>query len=225
MLEGDTQVGQANELLSSRLSGEYIKFNNTKYRIVGIEDGLTKITMADYDVNKNTLSTSVAFGASTDEITFSTTYGIGKYLEDWYNATSETDTSGTYTGLYLLETAKAMIATSSDGVRWYAGPDSDGTGYDYTKAIEGTAIEATIGLGRYGELFSTQFGNGYSSSTSTWLMTKRSGSNVWRIYNYGNVSNDSPTFAYGVRPSMYLKSDVKITGGSGMPHDAYTISQ
>ena len=226
MLVGDIKVGQANELLSTRLSGEYIKFNNVKYRIVGVENGLTKITMADYDVNNNTLSTSVAFGASTDEFTFSTTYGIGKYLDDWYNATSETDTSETYTGLYLSETAKAMIATPSDGVRWYAGPDNASMVYDYTKAIEGTPIEATIGLGRYGEMFSTQFGNVSSSSIYyTWLMTKYGASNVWTV-SYGAANTVMYlTRTHGARPSMYLKSDVKITGGSGMPHDAYTISQ
>ena len=224
-LEDDTQLGQANELLSSRISGEYINFNNTKYRIIGVENGLTKITMADYSVNKNTLSISLSFGASTDEITFSTTYGIGKYLDGWYNATSETDTSGTYTGLYLSETAKAMIATPSDGVRWYAGPDNGGINFDYTKATQGTAIEATIGLGRYGEMLSTQFGPGSSSSVATWLMTKHTGSYVWNIYINGYAYFYGPTSSIGVRPSMYLKSNVKITGGSGMPHDAYTISQ
>ena len=223
-LEGDTQVGQASELLSTRISGEYIKFNNAKYRIVGTENGLTKITMADYSKNKNTLSTSLQFGASADELTFSTTYGIGKYLDDWYNATSETDTNKTYTGLYLSETSKAMIATPSDGVRWYAGLDS-GTSYDYTESIQGTAIEATIGLGRYGEMFSTQFGNGYSTSTDTWLITKNGDSDVWSVNQYGYAYNNSPTNRSGVQPSFYLKSDVKITGGTGMPHDPYTISQ
>ena len=225
MLEGDIEVGQSNELLSSRISGEYINFNNTKYRIVTVENGLTKITMADYSVNKNTL-TSIPFGASTDELTFSPSYGIGKYLDDWYNATSESDTSGIYTGLYLSETAKAMIATPNDGVRWYAGPDSGGTSDDYTKATQGTSIETTIGLGRYGEMFSTQFGNGSSSSAITWLMTKYSDSDVWQVLHFARTNYISPiNNNYGVRPSMYLKSNVKITSGSGMPHDPYTISQ
>ena len=226
MLEEDVEVGQANELLSSRISGEYINFDNTKYRIVGIENGLTKITMADYSKNKNTLSTSVQFGTSTDEITFSPTYGIGKYLDDWYNATSDNDTSGTYTGLYLSETAKAMIATPSDGVRWHAGPDdNNGISNSYVKAKEGTAIEATIGLARYGEMFSTQFGSGSGSSTLSLLLTKYGSSLVLVMNNAGGVNPTGTTTFAGARPSMYLKSDVKITGGSGMPHEPYTISQ
>ena len=226
MLEGDTEVGQTNELLSSRLSGEYIKFNNVRYRIVGVENGLTKITMADYSVNQNTLS-SVSFGTSADELTFSTTYGIGKYLDDWYNATSENDTDVTYTGLYLSTKAKTMIATSTDGVRWYAGTDNNTElASSYIKAKEGTAIEATIGLPRYGEMFSTQFSKGYGSSTNTWLMTKYYDSNIWVASKAGDANPYIfTTNIIGVRPSFYLKSDVKITGGSGMPHDPYTISQ
>ena len=222
MLEEDTEAGQVNEMLSNRISGEYIKFNNIKYRVVGIENGLTKITMADYDVNKNTLLTSIAFGASTSELTFGTTYGIGKYLNDWYNATSESDTSGTYTGLYLEKTYKDMIATSDDGIMWYIGPD-DGTSYDYTKATEGTAIEAIIGLGRYGEMFSTQFGDGSSASTATWLMTKYSGSDILYVSSTGTTVNSGPTNTYGARPSFYLKSNVKIESGSGLPNDPYEI--
>ena len=227
MLEGDTKAGQINELLSSRVSGEYIKFNNTKYRIVGTENGLTKITMADYSINENTLTTSMPFGASTSEATFSTTYGIGKYLDDWYNATRENDTSNRYIGLYLEKTYKDMIATPSDGVRWYAGPDDNkGISHSYLKAQEGTAISATVGIPRYGEMFSTQFGNGYGTSTNTWLMTKYSDSYIWFAYNNGYAYYDGNlTYSFGVRPSFYLKSNVKITGGSGMPHDPYTLTQ
>ena len=117
-----------------------------------------------------------------------------------------------------------MIATPADGVRWYQGPD-DGIGYDYTKATQGTGIEATIGLGRYGEMFSSQFGAGYSSSTTTWLITKYSGSDVWRVNYYVYAKDTSPTNTHGARASMYLKSDVKITGGSGQKGSPYTISQ
>jgi len=226
-LEGDYEVGQENELLNERISGEYINFNGVKYRIVGIENGLTKITMADYDVNKNTLATRVQFGATSDSAgaTFTTSSGIGKYLNDWYNATTEKDTEGTYTGLYLSEDYWDMIATPSDGVRWYQGPD-EGIDLDYTKATQGTAIDAIIGLGRYGEMFSSQFGEGVGSSTATWLITKYDGSYVWVVNNVGNAfKNSGPTDGYGARPSMYLKSDVKIVSGTGLPGTPYEITQ
>ena len=93
------------------------------------------------------------------------------------------------------------------------------------KSKTGTEVSATIGLGYYGEMFSTQFGDGYSSSTITWLMTKYTGSYVWRVNGNDDARHLSPTGSVGVRPSMYLKSDVKIVSGNGMPHDPYEISQ
>ena len=120
-----------------------------------------------------------------------------------------------------------MIATSGengDNIVWYTGPTS-GTGEDYTLSKTGTPVSATIGLGYYGEMFSSQFGDGSGSSTNTWLMTIYSSSYVWGVYNYGRADYDGPTSSRGVRPSMYLKSDVKIVSGSGMPHDPYVITQ
>ena len=51
------------------------------------------------------------------------------------------------------------------------------------------------------------------------------GSNVWYVNDYGDAYGDIPDDTLGVRPSMYLKSDVKIVSGSGMPHDPYVITQ
>ena len=229
IIEGDKTAGATSELLSNRMSGEYINFNNTKYRIIGFEiindQKLTKVTMADYKVNRNTLTTSLPFGTTSTCTT--TTYnideGIGKYLLDWYNATSETDTGGTYSGLYINETYKKMIET--DGIKWYKGPD-DGTGYDYTLSKSGPPINAPIGLGHYGEMFASQFGDGLNSSIDTWLITIFDQSGIWAVNgtnygSYGNVCSDWN----GVRPSFYLKANVKITGGNGQPGNPYQIAQ
>jgi len=209
-------IGIENSLLSNRVSGEYVKFDGVKYRIVGIENGLTKITMADYDVNKNTLSTSVQFGATSDSVgaTYNTSSGIGLYLNDWYSN--------------IGDDYKDMIAT--DGIVWYQGP-ADGTGRDFKLSKSGSSISAPIGLGYYGELFSSQFGTS-NKSTGTWLMTKYSSSNVMLIYVIGNAGNVSPTITFGgVRPSFYLKSNVKIIDvdgdgdvGNGTKETPYEIS-
>ena len=221
ILKEDYEVGKVNDNLNTRITGEYIKFNNVLYRLVEKETVndilLTIVTMADYSLNKNTLGLTSFY-----YINFSTSLGIGRYLEDWYKADS---TSTTYASTYINDTYKAMIATNADGVKWYIGPDSGGTGCDYTLSKTGTPVEATIGLGRYGEMFSSQFGDGSSQSTHTWLITKRSSDYIWYMYgsNYaiaGNISSNG-----GVRPSFYLKSDVKIVSGSGTQYDPYEITQ
>ena len=228
VIGGDKATGTSEELISNRISGEYINFNNTLYRIVGTEEinsqTLTKITMADYSVNNNTIG-SVAYGSGSSQRIFSPTYGIGLYLEEWYQADS---TSETYATTYIKDNYKAMIATggeNGDGIMWYTGPTLPTSPRDYTLAKTGTPVSATIGLGYYGEMFSNQFGNGYGTSSYTWLMTIYSNSGVWYVNDLGSASNSSPTNSRGARPSMYLKSDVKIVSGSGMPHDPYTLTQ
>ena len=194
IINGDKKVAKSNDKLNSRISGEYIEFNNTLYRIVGIENDLTKIIMADYDVNKNSISTSEVFG---DDLTFSTTVGIGKYLDDWYNGTN------------ISDTYKNMIATSSDGIVWYTGQDT-GINRDYTLNKSGTAISATIGLPYYGEMFTSQFGTAHYESLSFWTMSKFSDSNVWVISDYDTGSGQAATSTFAVRPVMYLKSSVVV---------------
>ena len=232
VIGGDIETGTTSELLNNRISGEYIKFNDVLYRIVGTEEingqTLTKITMADYSLNKNTLTTSLAYAPSSVSSSLrrilSPTYGIGLYLEEWYQADS---TSETYATTYIKDNYKMMIATSGengDNVVWYTGPTS-GTGYDYTLAKTGTPVLATIGLGYYGEMFSSQFGDGNNSSTYTWLMTIYSSSNVWLVNYNGYASHSSPTNSFGVCASMYLKSDVKIVSGNGQPTSPYIITQ
>lgn len=208
-LAGDIEKALSNELLNTRMSGEYIKFNETTYRIVGVEkinnQKFTKITMADYSKNNNSINTSQIFSGSDTitEINFTEKYGIGLYLKNWYN-----DMPTIY---------KKMIATDQDGILWYQGPEN-GVGNDYTKSKSGIGISAKIGLPYLGEVFSSQFGSGPENSISTWLMTKGSTSWVWVNNKYNADQVGSPvSVPCGVRPSMYLKSVVKIgdTNGDG----------
>ena len=246
LLINDKSQGKPSELLSNRVSGEYISFNDVLYRIVGIEEingkKLTKVTMADYTLNNNTLTTSLEFGSSTSQINFVLTDGIGLYLDNWYNADS---TNATYQNVYIDNTYKKMIATASDDkVVWYQGP-TNGINGNYTLAKEGSAISATIGLGRYGEMFSSHFNVGSSSAVMIWLLTKSSSSNVYGVNTsntlinatYRGYSSYTPmtgtvTTPLGVRPSFYLKSNVVIGDadgdgdyGTGMPHDPYELVQ
>ena len=230
VIVGDKAAGTTSELLNNRISGEYINFNDVLYRIVGIEEingqTLTKVTMADYNLNKNTLTTSFKFGLAPSQKIYSPTYGIGLYLEEWYQADS---TSETYATTYIKDNYKAMIATSGengDNVVWHTGPTSGVRETStYTLAKTGTPVSATIGLPYYGEMFSSHFGAGESSSTTTWLVTIYSDYYTWGVSYVGFAEDFSTTGSRGVRPSMYLKSNVKITGGNGQPGNPYTLTQ
>ena len=81
-----------------------------------------------------------------------------------------------------------------------------------------------VGLPRYGEIFASQQGNGYNNSSHIWLITSYSSSNVWAVLGHGSGSDRNPSDTLAARPSIYLKSNVVITGGSGTKSNPFTIA-
>ena len=66
-----------------------------------------------------------------------------------------------------------------------------------------------------------------NSSYQQWTITPDSGNSnpVWFVYAGGGVNSaDSAYNTLGVRPVLYLKSSVKITGGTGTSSDPYKLS-
>ena len=214
-LQGDND-NPTGALLSTRYSGEYISFGtgeNNLYRIVSHENGTgTKITSAiplkDSDNYKE-----LAFG---DNVTFSKDNTIGTFLNGDYL------TSGTY----LSNDQVNMI---EDNTTWYLGTVS-GTNYKlakYQDTTSGSLTTATttakVGLLRLGELMAGQFDK-YVNNNDYWTLTPYSTSNVRYVDDGGYGHNYSPTFSSGSRPSMNLKSTVKIVSGTGTKSSPFTIS-
>ena len=83
-----------------------------------------------------------------------------------------------------------------------------------------------VGLPRLGEMFASQQGEDYNSSNNMWLITPKNNNEVYNIISsgYGSTFSISLSRGYCARPSIYLKSNVVITGGSGTPNDPFTIA-
>ena len=208
-------------LLNTRVSGEYVNFDGDLYRIVGIENNTTKLNKMDYVRDESNAVITKNFSSST-------TFGNGDsdiywdyYLNNtWYNSISETYKNMLVAGTYYLGTVGsgssykgAICATASNTV----------TTAECAKTT--STLTGYVGLSRYGEMFASQQGNGYSSSSTMWLITPYSSSNVWNVYYYGHAHNYTPSSnAYGVRPSINLSSAVKITGGLGTKSSPFEIS-
>ena len=207
-------------LLSSRSSGEYVKFDGDLYRIVETSNGITKLTRVDYlrdngTVIEKNFASSVYFGKSSN--TQTDTYWDYYLNNNWYNSISSTYKNmlvdGTYyLGMYPHNTNyKATICkdTNLDMI-----PIKNCT--KYTTSDTDKTFTGKVGLPRVGEMFSAQLGSVYSSSSYMWPITPHSTSNVRIVANGGLPDNYSPSSrAFGVRPSINLKSDIKITGGTG----------
>ena len=207
-------------LLSSRSSGEYVKFDGDLYRIVETSNGITKLTRVDYlrdngkVITKN-FASSVYFGKSAN--TQTDTYWDYYLNNTWYNRISSTYKNmlvdGTYyLGMYPYNTNyKATICkdTNLDMI-----PIKNCTKYTTTDTDK--TFTGKVGLPRVGEMLSAQLGSGYSSSSNIWTVTPSSASFVRSVSNGGYLDDNSPSsYACGVRPSINLKSGIKITGGTG----------
>ena len=129
-------------------------------------------------------------------------------------------------GTYLSNDQVNMI---EDNTTWYLGTVS-GTNYKlakYQDTTSGSLTTATttakVGLLRLGELMAGQFDK-YVNNTYYWTLTPYSTSYVRRVNDSGDGSYNGPANSRGSRPSMNLKSTVKIVSGTGTKSSPFTIS-
>ena len=216
-LNGDNDTELSGTPLSSRYSGEYIRFGsgeNNLYRIVSHENGKgTKIVSAEPLKSSGIFITS-AFD-SNRSVNYSRSTTIGTFL------------NGDYLTSYVDSTYSNMI---EDNTNWYLGTVGSGTSYKLAKYTDinmsnttSSTNAAKVGLLRLGELMAGQFDR-YSNNTNYWLITPYSTSYVRYVDSNGSASHNSPTIAYGVRPSLNLKSNVEITSGTGTKSDPFVLT-
>ena len=100
------------------------------------------------------------------------------------------------------------------------------TDWVYASSETACATNFKRGYSRFFDEICTENNWMYHGSTM-WMLSPlaRSGFayNVWSVEGYGYVDGDRASFAHSVFPSLYLKSDVKITSGSGTSGDPYIL--
>ena len=212
-LEGDND-NPSGSLLSTRYSGEYIRFGtgeNNLYRIVSHENERgTKVVSAN-PLIENGVNKSIMF--DNKSVIYSSSTVIGKFLNNDY-----------LSDLYLTNNQLSMI---EDNTTWYLGKfDSN---YKYTKYsnIENSTLVTDItttkvGLLRVGELLNGQFDT-YQNSHNIWSLTPLSDTYVRRLGYNGDVYFCEPNELVSIKPTMNLKSNVVITGGDGTKNTPFTV--
>ena len=144
----------------------------------------------------------------------------GSYMEDWLNDTSVDGFLGN------LRDYEKFIVT--DAV-WDATLDSDALG-SIERPNGTTTVTAPVGLLNMYEYQSsyhgTTYSNGYlNNGLYWWTLTPYSSSDVRYVSYNGNADNDSPSSnSYGARPSINLKSNVKIVDGDGTIDNPYRLN-
>ena len=224
-ISGDKEQPTINTtLLNTRTVGEYVAFDEDGdtltrelYRIVSIEDGKTKLNKNDYIKNGTT--------TLTKKFSTSITYGGGDsddywdyYLNNtWYNSLAS---------INMLDKGTYYIKEMSSGSYKNSLCNTNNTTETTKDCVKTTSIwnSGYVGLPRYGEMFASQQGNGYNSSSTIWLITPYSPSIVWDVIHNGYADDNYPFNTKGARPSINLKSNIVITGGSGIKSDPFTIA-
>ena len=128
---------------------------------------------------------------------------------------------------YLTSNQLNMI---EDSTTWYVGQTNNGENYKLAKYIDEmmsnttASTQAKVGLLRIGELMGGQF-NKYENNIGYWLLTMRVSPAYVR-----NIEDTNYSLYYwanevilGIKPSVNLKSNVIITGGTGLKNDPFTI--
>ena len=226
-LYGDNDTNLSGTLLNTRYSGEYIRFGTGEsnlYRIVSHEtEGLTKVTSAEPLKSGGSFIWSAFDSNSNTNYSVSTTIGI--FL------------NGDYLANYVDSEYSNMI---KDGTTWYLGKGGTGISYKLAKYkdidMSGyvASTDAKVGLLRFGELMTGQFESHTAIDGSTmtglthsyWTLTPfYSNSSIYSIYSYGGYADNlNPSTASAIKPAMNLKSNVVITGGTGLKDDPFTLS-
>ena len=242
-ISGDKAIGTNGQTLNERLSGEYVKLtdssnNELLYRIVGIENGKTKIVSTSYVENPNSSNSDKTLGYFGTDKFYNTSSSNNTY---WDNYLTNTTNGWAST---LSSTTRSMLDTGTYYLGYYpnssnyksticATVDANTSTSSCTKISNSTLLYiGTVGLLRIGEMMSNQQSttthiNSFSSYKSMWLITPFSSSSsyVRNVGNDGNVYyNYASGDAFGARPSIYLKSGVTITGGSGTALDPYSLT-
>ena len=242
------QIGTNEDITEYRYRGaspkNYVTFNNETWRILGVfptDDGTRNIENRIKLIRNKSIWTIYW---NTDEVLSTSSYN------NWTGATLQTRLNEIFlTG--LTSEAQSMINNAKYylGGSKTANVPKD-VMYQYERKISGYYYRTNpvSWIGKIAVMYASDYGYAasdvctsnlyaYSSSTCTsnnWLFNS---ANQWTLSQY--TDNDSSVFyvsSYGdmgatgvrenpfnIRPTLYLKSNVKITGGDGTSTNPYTL--
>ena len=212
----------------------YATFNNETWRIIGIFDGRIKL------LRDAVLGTNASWYPDTNS------------GNAWEGSAVELGLNGDYlTSTGYLGSSIAPVKDMIDTVNWYttAITNEQDTASAYAAEHTGNTISRKVGLiypSDYGYASSTCKSdtldlNAYRVSTCTstnWMYTNMSSAFWWTISpnsgysNYalfvrsqGDVGNSRVHLSNGVRPVVYLKSNVSISGDGKTTYYTFSLSE
>lgn len=203
-LDGNRIQSQKDKKLNNRYSGEYVKINNSLYRIVSITNNMTKLVSVD----------AISFSNMTqDEIKNNTTMSNKIYtLSNIYNYLNETWYNS------MDDKVKRSMMTIGD---WCLSDDTKVLNFNSCGNDNEDNKSFRIGLIRYGELFASYIG---SDNKSFWTLTPlKNEVKMITIGTDGSVEYKDANSTADIKPAFYLNSSTTIKSGSGTQSDPFVL--
>ncbi len=192
--------------ITGQYPNNYIWYSGKLWRAVSVNNETNTVKLV---TQWNISAISYSSGSTAFE---------GSYMESWLNDTTVDGFLGN-----LREPEKFIVMDS----KWDATEDNRSLG-EITRPDGTTLVTDAVGLLNMYEYQESYRGticeNGYlNNGLYWWTITPYSSSAGIRINNYGNINNISSSNADGVRPSINLKSNIKIIDGNGTEEDPYRL--
>ena len=218
-------TGPINEVLLSNIVEDSLYDDGTDTFITG-EDPNNYIWYSGklwraVSVNNEAKTTKLVTQWNISAITYSSgnTAFEGSYMEDWLNDTSVDGFLGN------LRDYESFLVTDA---KWNATLDATALGSITRPSDSGTIVTDAVGLLNMYEYQSSNNGgtDGYlNNGLYWWTLTPYSSSIGRTVNNYGNAASSLPSStSFGVRPSINLKSSVKIVDGNGSVDNPYRLN-
>ena len=180
----------------------YIWYSGKLWRVVSIDT-------SDNSVKLVTQWSMSAVPYDNDSSAFA-----GSYMESWLN---DTTVDGF---LYNLRSPESFIKMDSE---WNASQMSD-TSKPPSEEEGGTVVEDAVGLlNVYEYNMGGASGSYLDNKTQSWTLTPYNSTNIRNIYHTGAIYSERYTNAVAVRPSINLKSKIKVVAGEGTVDNPYRL--
>ena len=190
--------------ITGEYPNNYIWYSGKLWRAVSVNNEAKTVKLVtQWDIS------AIPYNAS-DNTSFE-----GSYIEDWLNDTTVDGFLGN-----LREPDKFIVTNA----KWNA---TERTSIE-ERPPETIIVEDTVGLLNMYEYKTsykgTNFSNGYiNNSLYWWTITKLDENHVCFINSEGAHGYTDPSSTYGIRPSINLKSNIKIVDGNGTEEDPYRL--
>ena len=192
--------------ITGEYPNNYVWYSGKLWRAVSVNNE-TKTVKLVTQWNISTINYNTSSNTTFDD----------SYMESWLNDTTADGFLGN------LRDYENFIVIDS---KWNATMDSNSLGSITRPSDSGTVVTDAVGLLNMYEYQSSYNGgaNGYlRNGLDWWTITPYNTSSMWDVGSDGGTSYNNPSTAYGIRPSLNLKSNIKIVDGNGTIDDPYRL--